>query len=168
MRLALAVALALSAAACRHAPAPIEAVRESAYKATVRRLDRVGTVATPPLERKVVLVSFFATWCFPCLVELPALQALHAEYSARDFTVVLVGLDIEEEQVLSPFAEHYQLPFPVLIATEAVRNGNSPYGVIPALPTNFLLGRDGEVRAAWAGIARPEQIAAEIEKALAE
>lgn len=157
--------LALLFAACRHGPDALADSRP-AYKGSLRRLSHVGPRPLPDLENKVVLVSFFATWCFPCMVELPALEAIQRQYSERGFTIVSVGMDLEGARVLRPFADHYQLPYPVLVSNREMREGDSPYGLIRALPSSVLLGRDGEVRAAWSGIAKPELISEAIERAL--
>lgn len=165
--LSLLAVLVVLVTGCQHAPDTLRPA-QSPYIGSLRRLSYVGRHPTPELKEKVVLVSFFATWCFPCLVELPALQALHEQYAEKGFTVVSVGMDLEGARVLRPFAESYAIPYPVLIATDAMRNGDSPYGLIRALPSSVLLGRDGEVRAAWSGIASPELIGKAIERALNE
>lgn len=151
---------------CRSTPEPIGPKRLTPFKGSLTHLQLVGPTPMPALRERVVLVNFLATWCFPCLVELPALEGLQKKYAERGFTVVAVGMDLEGAKVLRPFADHYRLPFPVLVATEEMTRGESPYGVIPALPTSFLLDRDGEVKIAWAGVAKPEEIADQIEKAL--
>lgn len=131
------------------------------------RLEPVGQVGLEPqaLRGQVVLVSFFATWCFPCLADLPVLQRLQAQYGERGFTVVLVGMDLDGARVLAPFAEEYRLPFPVLVANAPIREGRSPFGRISALPTNVLLDRDGRVLLAYAGVARPEALAQAVDRA---
>ena len=128
----------------------------------------VGEVPLPRLEGKVVLVKFLATWCLPCLTELEAVEALQRQYGGNDFTVVAVGMDNEGARVLDPFARHYQLPFPLVLPDEAIRTGNSPFGRISALPTTFLLDRDGKVVLAYEGVAAPESLGALIEKAVQE
>ncbi len=111
------------------------------------------------LGGRVVLVTFFATWCFPCLVEQPSLAALHERFSGRGFSVVAVGMDLEGRKVLAPFVEAQRVPYPVLLADDEVRSGRSPYGPIPALPTTFLLDRTGKLVAAYEGPADPKALA---------
>jgi thiol-disulfide isomerase/thioredoxin len=118
------------------------------------------------LPGRVVLVSFFATWCFPCVAEIPTLEALQREYGPRGFQVVGVGMDLEGAQVLGPFAEYYRLPYPVVVADEGLREGQSPYGLIPALPVAFLLDEQGRVAAAWQGVAGHEELAQRVEQLL--
>ncbi|WP_163996436.1 TlpA family protein disulfide reductase [Pyxidicoccus caerfyrddinensis] len=120
------------------------------------------------LSGKVVLVSFFATWCFPCLAEMPTLEALQKDYGAKGFQVVSVGMDLDGEKVLQPFADHYALRYPVLVANDVMREGQTAFGHIRALPTTVLLDRRGRAVAAWQGVEGHADVAKAIEKLLAE
>jgi len=106
------------------------------------------------LPGRVVLVSFFATWSFPSLAQLPTLEALQKEQGAQGLQVVLVGLDLDGARTLAPFAEEYaSLGIPVLVSNEALQRGQTPFGLIPALPATFLLDKEGQVAGAWQGMA---------------
>ncbi|ATB33533.1 peroxiredoxin family protein [Melittangium boletus] len=106
------------------------------------------------LPGRVVLVSFFATWSFPSLAQLPTLEALQKERGAQGFQVVLVGLDLDGARTLAPFAEEYaSLGIPVLVSDPALQQGQSAFGLIPALPASFLLDKEGQVAGAWQGMA---------------
>lgn len=118
------------------------------------------------LSGKVVLVSFFATWCFPCLAEMPTLEALQRDYGPRGFQVVSVGMDLEGASVLQPFADHYALRYPVLVADDRMREGLTAFGHIRALPTTVLLDRRGRAVAAWQGVEGHTEVAKAIEKLL--
>ena len=56
------------------------------------------------------------------------------EAPATSFTVVMVGMDLEGAMVLDPFARHYQLPFPMLVADRFIRNGQSAWTASPVRP----------------------------------
>jgi thiol-disulfide isomerase/thioredoxin len=163
---ALACALLLGLAACRSAPKAVEAPNDGFLRALA--LPAVGAQRIGPAELsgQVVLVSFFATWCFPCMAEIPMLEALQREYGPRGFRVVAVGMDLEGARVLAPFAEHYGLNYPVLVADERIRSGQSAFGPIGALPTAFILDREGRAVGAWQGVAGHEALARAIEKVL--
>ncbi|TQF09516.1 TlpA family protein disulfide reductase [Myxococcus llanfairpwllgwyngyllgogerychwyrndrobwllllantysiliogogogochensis] len=118
------------------------------------------------LQGKVVLVSFFATWCFPCLAEMPTLEALQRDYGAQGLQVVSVGMDLEGTKVLQPFAEHYAPRYPVLVASEWMIEGRSPFGPIKGLPTTVLLDRRGRAVAGWQGVEGHGDVAKAIEKLL--
>jgi thiol-disulfide isomerase/thioredoxin len=104
------------------------------------------------LKGKVVMVTFFATWCFPCLGQMPLLQTLQAKYGPEGFSVVAVGMDLEGAVVLDPFVREYQLAFPVLLADEKIRKGETAFGRIASLPSSLLLGRDGRLITAFTGL----------------
>jgi len=131
-------------------------------------LTPVGDVPMPKLEGRVLLVKFLATWCLPCLTELASVDALQRQRGGRDFSVVAVGMDTNGARVLDPFARHYQLSFPLLLADQAIRKGDSPFGKISALPTTFLLDREGKVLLAYEGVAPPESLDALITQAIGE
>jgi thiol-disulfide isomerase/thioredoxin len=155
--LVLGCALVLAVGGCRRVPEAPEG--PSPYLRSLL-LPSVGPTRYDwrGLNGRVVLVSFFATWCFPCLAELPTLEALQKEHGPQGFQVVLVGLDLEGERVLAPFAEQYALNFPVLVSDEPMQQGRSAFGLIPALPATFLLDKEGRVAGAWQGMAGHEDV----------
>jgi thiol-disulfide isomerase/thioredoxin len=106
----------------------------------------------------VVLVNFFATWCFPCLGLLPVLEQLQSRYGARGLLVLAVGMDLEGAEVLEPFARQYQLSFPVLVPDQRMRQGETPFGAIASLPRTVLFGKDGQLIAALAGVPVPADL----------
>jgi len=162
----LACALLLGLAACKSSPEAVEAPGAGFLGALA--LPAVGPQrgAAMDLSGRVVLVNFMATWCFPCVAELPTLEALQRDYGPQGFQVVAVGMDLEGAQVLGPFADHYELRYPVLVADERIISGQSVFGPIVALPTSFILDRQGRAVAAWQGVAGHEDLAKAIEKTL--
>jgi thiol-disulfide isomerase/thioredoxin len=163
---ALACSVLLGLAACKSTPEPVEAPGDGFLGALTLPALGPQRGAAADLNGRVVLVNFMATWCFPCVAELPTLEALQRDYGPQGLQVVAVGMDLEGAQVLGPFAEHYQLRYPVLVADEHIITGQSPFGPIIALPTSFILDRQGRAVAAWQGVAGHEDLAKAIEKAL--
>jgi peroxiredoxin len=93
---------------------------------------------------KVVLLHFWATFCSPCLEELPALESLWRRYRGRGFVIVGIAADRGDADVVREFADRTGISFPVLLDAEgAVRNR---YEVV-ALPMSYLIGRDGRFSA---------------------
>jgi thiol-disulfide isomerase/thioredoxin len=165
--LALGCALVLVLSGCRRMP---ELPQPSGPSPYLRSLLLPSVGPTPydwrRLPGRVVLVSFFATWCFPCLAELPTLEALQKEYGSQGFQVVLVGMDLDGPKMLAPFAEQYALNFPVLVSNESMQQGQSAFGLIPALPSTFLLDKEGQVAGAWKGMASHEDMRKAVETLL--
>lgn len=67
------------------------------------------------LKSKVTLINFWATWCPPCVKEMPSLQKLSSEYGARGLTVIGVNMDDDPAGVLAPFMAKHQITFPSYI-----------------------------------------------------
>ena len=163
---AVACALGLGLAACRSTPEVVEAPGQGFLGALT--LPSVGPTRHEPatLSGSVVLVSFFATWCFPCVAEIPNLIALQRDLGPSGLRIVAVGMDLEGRRVLAPFAEYYALNYPVLEADDAMREGRSPFGLIRALPTAVLLDRRGALAAAWQGVVGHDEVDGAVRAAL--
>ena len=120
------------------------------------------------LEGRVVLVTFLATWCFPCLTELVVLKRLEADHGEAGFSNVLVGMDLEGRAVLDPFAEGYKLTSPLVVADDRIRAGPTSFGRIRELPTRILFGRSGAPVIGDPGVSKYEDldrvVAAEVSK----
>ena len=114
-------------------PAP-RVVAEDLYGAIFRLSD---------LKGQVVLVDFWATWCAPCLADLPALQAAYSKYHARGFEVVSISLD-ETADPLVDFVKARKLPW------RQVHNATCGGDAVAALgvtniPATFLGAPDGTI-----------------------
>ena len=147
MALALGLAGALRAGDVMHALAT-GAVQNFTVHATPKPVpdasftDRHGNKLTlADFQGKVVLVNLWATWCGPCRIEMPGLDALQAELGGDDFQVLALALDRGGmDKVLDFFDEiglRHLAPY-VDQSTKALRTFRV-YG----LPTTFLLDRDG-------------------------
>jgi peroxiredoxin len=89
---------------------------------------------------RVVLLNFWATWCGPCRIEMPAMEALYREYDRRDFEILAVSTDAQGAAVTRPFKESLGLTFPILHDSD-FRTGVL-YGT-RTLPMTFLVDRRG-------------------------
>lgn len=90
---------------------------------------------------RIVLVNFWATWCVPCKIEMPALDRLESALGGPDFAVLPIALDREGAEKVVPFYESAELGnLPVAIDAD---NGIANALGIQALPTTILVNRDG-------------------------
>ena len=123
-----------------------------------------GKSATPPIELltiegvpfsltqlrgKVVLVNFWATWCEPCVTEMPSLQRLRDELAASGFDVLAVNYQ-EGPARINGFTQKMKLNLPVVRDTDGSVARNWGARIFPA---SFLLDRNGNIRYAISGAA---------------
>jgi peroxiredoxin len=91
---------------------------------------------------RVVLLSFWATWCPPCRTELPLMERLYQDYKGHGFEVVAVSSDVQGAEVVQPFVSELRLNFTTLL--DASGQVTRLYGVT-SLPTSYLLDRQGRL-----------------------
>jgi thiol-disulfide isomerase/thioredoxin len=147
----LLCSLAASAAA---APLPAS-TRAPAFS----RPDLNGrTVSLPAFRGGLVLVDFWATWCAPCVVELPHLTALQARYRGK---LQIIGISMDDDAA-SPkqLAAQYRLNYPVVMGDAAL---GRLYGGVLGLPQIYLIGRDGKLLRSWRGEFQPAELDTAIE-----
>jgi cytochrome c biogenesis protein CcmG/thiol:disulfide interchange protein DsbE len=93
---------------------------------------------------QVVLVNVWATWCLPCRVEMPSIEALHKSYAPRGFKVLAVSIDDPgHAETIRRFVDQYKLTFEVLHDPE--KKIVDLYD-ISGYPETFVIGRDGVIR----------------------
>jgi peroxiredoxin len=99
---------------------------------------------------KILLVNFWATWCPPCVAEMPELVELQADMASRNLQIIGIGIDSPTN--IRQFSEKLHISYPLLVAgmegTELSRQfGNQGGG----LPFTVLIGADGQVRQTYIG-----------------
>ena len=91
----------------------------------------------------VVFLHFWATWCGPCKIAMPWFVDMQNKYGARGLQVIGVSLDDDATAVeIGEFADSLRVNYPILIGDQRV---SDLYGGIPAMPTAFLICRDGKI-----------------------
>ncbi|MBL8698971.1 MAG: TlpA family protein disulfide reductase [Alphaproteobacteria bacterium] len=93
------------------------------------------------LRGRVVLVNLWATWCAPCIKEMPALDRLQAKLGGPDFEVVAIALDRQGERVVRPFFENLALKRLALNLDPS--NAASRVFKASGLPVSVVLDREG-------------------------
>lgn len=111
---------------------------------------------------KWVLVNYWATWCPPCLEELPELEVFH---NGAEGKAVVLGVNMEaiDQPQLRAFVEQQFLSYPVLVATERPSR-DQLIGPVDGLPTSYLVAPSGEIVARQVGPITADAISAFIER----
>jgi len=97
---------------------------------------------------KWVLVNYWATWCPPCLEEIPELVLFHEDHKDKDAVVLGVNFEKIKIEKLKTFIDEYFVIYPVLL-TEPTPT--TPLGPVTGLPTSFLISPEGELVATKSG-----------------
>jgi peroxiredoxin len=106
---------------------------------------------------RLVVVNFWATWCAPCVEEMPDLQRVHDEYAARGVTVI--GLGIDSPSALRRFRDDHRLSLPLYAAGAAGSEvGRALGNASGALPYTVLVDRKGRIVQARLGQIRPPEL----------
>jgi thiol-disulfide isomerase/thioredoxin len=107
--------------------------------------DLAGTV--PATAGRVALIDFWASWCAPCKASFPAYGRLQSDYAARGLVVLGVSVD-QVPAAAAAFVRKLNPAFPTVLdrGQKLVRAVQ-----VPAMPSSYLLGRDGRVRFVHAG-----------------
>ena len=108
---------------------------------------------------KVILINFWATWCGPCVVEIPYLIELQRQY-ADDLVVLGVSVDDPVEK-LKPYATKMKINYPLLVG-KGRQDFQDAYGPFWGIPVTVFVSRDGLIHKKHSGIASKEQFEHEI------
>jgi thiol-disulfide isomerase/thioredoxin len=117
-------------------------------------------------DGQVVVLDFWASWCVPCRRSFPWLNSMHEKYSAQGLVIIGVNLDASKEDALK-FLTEYPASFRIHYDTKAMLARK--YGV-EAMPSSYVLGKDGEIRARHLGfkVKRQDEYEAIVVEALGE
>ncbi len=100
-------------------------------------------VSLADYKGKVILLNFWATWCPPCKLEIPAFVELEKQY--RDKGLVILGVSIDDPiDKLAPFAHEYGVNYPLLVGQDR-EDIQDAYGPMFGIPVSVLIGRNGKV-----------------------
>ena len=93
---------------------------------------------------KVIVVNFWATWCAPCVKEMPSFETLYRRFRSQGLTVLAVSLDKDRSAKVQEFVDKYKLSFPVLLDTEGIAEKLYPSFTIPF---TYVIDKQGRVAA---------------------
>ena len=99
-------------------------------------------VSSEEFKGKVLLITFFATWCPPCRKEIPALNKLQTDYGEQGFSVIGMSVDEKGPKVVVKMIEKDKISYPVLMAKGKTARD---FGGVIGIPTTFLVDRNGKI-----------------------
>ncbi len=112
-----------------------------------------NTTTLSQLRGKVVLINFFTVWCQPCRHEMPDLNAIHGEYQDKGVVILGICLNADPKQ-LQVLVKQLKLAYPILLGTDKV---SKDYGDIVAVPTTFILNKEGKIAEKFTGPRKKEE-----------
>lgn len=101
-----------------------------------------ATVKSSDFSGKTLLVTFFATWCPPCMQEVPTLIELQRQFANDNFSVIGLSVDEGGANVVAKLIEKRSITYPVLMADDTTARG---FGGVAGIPTSFLVNKEGNV-----------------------
>ena len=110
---------------------------------------------------KFVLLNFWATWCPPCVVEIPTMIQLQRSYSDGAFAVVGVSVDEEGWRAVKPFIAKQGMNYPVLLGDQEVIQRYKD-----SLPTTLLIDPAGRIAAVHVGLSSKSEYESDLKKFL--
>jgi len=99
-----------------------------------------GRIALHDQRGHPVFLNFWATWCGPCKIEMPAMERLYRRYKDRGFTIIAISIDTVPSSTVAAFVKNLGLTF--LIGLDPKLEVANRY-TVRAVPSSFLIDKDG-------------------------
>ena len=157
-KIGLVLLVALTILSCNNTPA----VDTSDNKPVVLRLLKtdesqtthelkkinLGVLETTDLNGKVAVVDFWATWCHPCIAEIPKYNALKEKYAGQDVEIVGVTVESGSMEDIIPKIEEFQMKYQVVYGDDRVVEA---FGGVIGFPTTFIVSKNGTIHKRYLG-----------------
>ncbi len=121
------------------------------------------TVRLSDYKGKVVLLDFWATYCGPCKVEIPWFMDFERKHKDQGFSVLGVSMDDDGWDAVKPFVSDVGINYRIMVGNDSTAE---KFGGIEALPTTFLIDRDGKIADVHVGLTNKNDFENAIEQLL--
>jgi len=150
-----------------HAPAAATAVSTATASPAASALPQAtklagGALDTAPLNGKIVVVNFWATWCVPCIREIPSFNKLHKDFAAQGVAVLGIAMDEEGAERVAPFLKKHPMDYPVGLGNEALTKQYS----LDELPVTLVFDRTGKQLKRFEGFTAETDLLAAVKAAM--
>jgi peroxiredoxin len=122
-------------------------------------------VSLADFRGKVLILDFWATWCPPCVKEIPHFIELYEQYKDKGVEIVGISLDQAGVSVVKAFVQKYQIKYPIMMTDGKI---DKAFGGIPSIPTTFLIDSAGNISKKYVGYNDKAVFEADIKKLLPE
>jgi thiol-disulfide isomerase/thioredoxin len=116
-----------------------------------------ATINSADFTNKVIALNFWATWCPPCVAEIPDLIALQQKYAPDGLVVIGISVDYSPDGVNPPaalvgsFAAGHQMNYPIVMSRPGGAAVETAYGGIPYIPNTFIIDRQNRITQSFVG-----------------
>ena len=122
-------------------------------------IDGSGTISLTEQKGRVVLVDLWATWCAPCIAELPHLQEMSDRFGADDFLMLGIVLESGDASDVQEFVTERKVGYPQVLGEDGTKESFGPF---LGYPTKYLIDREGLVVKRYFGV-RGDGLVSDIE-----
>ena len=108
-----------------------------------------GKINSADIKGKVAIIDFWATWCVPCIQEIPNFNKIHANYGSKGVQMLAVTLESGSLDDIKPKVKELKMEYPVVVGNDAVVEG---FGGLIGFPTTFVVSKDWKIYKKYFGM----------------
>ena len=112
------------------------------------------TVSLSDFQGQILVIDFWATWCAPCVVQIPVLNRFYEETRGAGVAVLGIAMDADGSEVVAPFALEHAISYPVLLGDIALAHRYGASG----FPATVIVDATGHIHSLHVGVVKPDDL----------